>query len=421
MVAVAEAGQTDAISALLEFGANVNCLNGRPLQRACLAEQLHTAQLLLSHAADPTAQSTLTAFTPLMLCCMTDARYRPQRGQQPAHESAPSSSTPNLSLALPATAAAAATFAPSAVSSSSASASQSSLLGTDSTSAASVSARSVGSSILAQLHSPTQAQLSAAAAASLAGPSSSSPPPPSSSPAAAAAVPTTQLTQSAAAGSAAPSSGRLSLLRLLLSYPSCCSSLSVSCSPQYCGPYNGWQALHFAADSGDVSLVAALLQAGAEVDGRTAQQDTALTIAAERGHVEAVRSLVAAGASISVRRRGLTAVEWSVYRGQAALVEWLVAHGARAQLDVRVSWLKGSLLEVLKGELSEALLDKLHLSLYRGEKRQRQRQQLRDELLVFHWHTDGGTESASKPAVGKANVKCFLPATAIDSIVAYQY
>ena len=401
MVAAAECGQTEAISALIDFGANVNCLNGRPLQRACQASQLQTAQLLLSHAADPASQSTLTAFTPVMLCCKADPRYRQQREQQSANESTRPSSSLHLSLALPAAAAS------PAVSSSSSSISQPSLLGSDGALVASVTARTVGSSILAQLHSPSHAgqpNNSTSAAAP-----SSSPPPPAP---AIAATTATQPTPSA------PTSARLSLLRLLLSYPSCSSSLSATCSPHYCGPYNGWQALHFAADSGDVSLVSALLQSGCAVDGLTGQQDTALTIAAERGHVDVVQSLVAAGASLTVRRRGLTAVEWSVYRGQAALVEWLVAHGARAQLDVRVSWLKGSLLEVLQGELSEALLDKIHLSLFRGEKRQRQRHQLRDELLVFHWHTDGsGTEG--KPAA--KNVKCFLPAAAIDSIVAYQY
>ena len=395
LVAAAEAGHTDAISALLEFGANVNCLSGRPLQRACLAEQLPAAQLLLSHAADPSAPAALTGFTPVMLCCMADSQYRQPR--QPAESASKSAPPSSLSLGLPLSAAA----PPSAPSS----------LVADSATTASATARSIGSSILAQLHSPTHTgPLSATAAA--AAPTPSQP--------AAATVPTASPPSQLAVAAAVSASPRLALLRLLLSYPSCCSSLSASCSSHYCGPYNGWQALHFAADRGDVSLVSALLQCGAEVDGRTAQQDTSLAIAAERGHAAVVQSLVAAGASLAVRRRGLTAVEWSVYRGQAALVEWLVAHGARAQLDVRVSWLKGSLLEVLQGELSEALLDKLHLSLFRGEKRQRQRQQLRDELLVFHWHSDSGTDP-SKPAAGKASVKCFLPAAAIDSIVAYQY
>ena len=418
MVAAAEAGHTSAISALLEFGASVNCLNGRPLQRACAASQLQTAQLLLSHAADPTAQSTLTAFNPVMLCCMTDARYKQMRDPQPANNAAPLSST--LTLTLP----------PATYPSASPASGQHTLLAVDSTSATSLTARTATSSIFAQLHTPSHAaQHSATNVAVLsASPGNAANALAASSPAlpSAAATSGASFAQSSPLTGAVPvvaMSARLSLLQLLLSYPSCRSSLSVSCSPHFCGPYNGWQALHFAADSGDVSLVAALLQSGAEVDGRTSQQDTALTIAAERGHVEVVQALVSAGASLTVRRRGLTAVEWSVYRGQAELVEWLVAHGARAQLDVRVSWLKGSLLEVLQTELSESLLDKVHLSLFRGEKRQRQRQQLRDELLVFHWHTDGGAEPGklAAGAASKATVKCFLPAAAIDSIVAYQY
>ena len=425
LVAAAEAGQTDAISALLEYGANVNCLNGRPLQRACLSSQLLSAQLLLSHAADPTAQSSLTAFTPLMLACMADSYAQHSATDAPSAPSASaSSSSAPLSLSLPA----ASTTASSSISSSS-SLTAPSLLGVDiGASSASLTARSssVGSSIsiLAQLHSPSHAAANTTAnAAPIVPPNAAS-----TSPGALPPAPSATATQSTQPGQAVTgsshSSPRLSLLRLLLSYPSCCSSLSVAYSSQYCGPYNGWQALHFAADSGDVELVSALLQSGADVDGLTAQRDTALCIAAERGHVEVVQALVAAGAALTVRRRGLTAVEWSVYRGQAALVEWLVAHGARAQLDVRVSWMKGSLLEVLQSELSEALMDKLHLSLFRGEKRQRQRQQLRDELLVFHWHTDGSGADATKAAAvaaGKTSVKCFLPAAAIDTIVAYQY
>ncbi|MCJ1296950.1 hypothetical protein MMC34_008519 [Xylographa carneopallida] len=410
LVAAAESGHSAAISALLEYGANVNCLSGRPLQRACLAQQLATAQLLLSHAADPTAQSTLTLFTPLMLCCMSDAK----RAQSIGSESAPSSSSPaSLPLALALPAAAAPTVAPSS------SIGQQASLSADSASTAAATSRTVACSILASLHSPTHT--AAAGAANLAAASSSANPPVSATATAASGVQAAQSSDASAAATA-DVSPRLALLRLLLSYPSCCSSLSACCSSQYCGPYNGWQALHFAADCGDVCLVAALLHSGAEVDGRTSQLDTALTIAAERGHVSVVQALVQAGADLSVRRRGLCAVEWSVYRGQYALVEWLVAHGARARLDVRVSWLSGTLLETLQAELSEALMDAMQLSLFRGERRQRQRQQLRDELLVFHWHTDASGASTgggldAKAAAGKASVKCFLPAAAIDCIV----
>ncbi len=51
-----------------------------------------------------------------------------------------------------------------------------------------------------------------------------------------------------------------------------------------------------AARNGDVSRVAELLQAGAEIDATDANGHTALILAAMAGHLPVVRSLVEAGA-----------------------------------------------------------------------------------------------------------------------------
>ena len=145
-------------------------------------------------------------------------------------------------------------------------------------------------------------------------------------------------------------------------------------------------------------------------------------------------------------QRGLSVVDWCLYRGEAALVDFCVSHGARANLSAKVSvspftshggirlaihscahlslapvqWFPGSdatLLDVLKAQMSEALLDSLHLSLHRGGRIFRQKAAVRDVLLIFSWMT---TVAEEGPEGKRAPVKAYFPSAAVEIIAAYQ-
>jgi hypothetical protein len=305
----------------------VNCLSGRPLQRACFALQLPAASLLLSLGADPAAAATLTLFTPLMMACM-------QQPQQPLPTPQPSTG--------------------------------------------SSTAASTGSS-------PPAAQAA-----------------------------------SSASPAAMTASRRLPLVRLLLSYPSCCSAVDLHCSPLYCGPYCGWTALHFACDCGDWEVVSELLRCGADVEASTAQGDSALSIAAERGHSQCVRLLLAEAdrrPELSRTRRGLQAVDWAAHRGDAELLHFLIAAGATDSLQPQLR-------AELQSALSETALDCLQLHGHRGAQLQRARQTLRDELLLCSWQTSepaaGGAATEEAAAKLGKGVNAFFPSAAIDLIVEYE-
>ena len=329
----------------------MNCLSGRPLQRACLALQLPAASLLLSLGADPAAAAALTLFTPLMMACSQ---------QQTAAVGVPSlSSTAAFSL-----------------------------------------------SPLQQAQQPLPPPQPATASSTAASTSRSPPAAPS-----------------VVSASAAPIavSRRLSLVRLLLSYPSCVSGLGMSCSALYCGPYCGWSALHFACDSGEAEVVRELLRCGADVEASTAQGDSALSIAAERGHAQCVRLLLAEAErrpDLSRQRRGLQAVDWAAHRGDAELLHFLIAAGATDRLQPQLQ-------AELQAALSETALDRLQLHRHRGSQLQRQRRTLRDELLLCCWQTadtaaaagSGAEDSAAQAGKG---VNAFFPSAAIDLIVEYE-
>jgi len=63
----------------------------------------------------------------------------------------------------------------------------------------------------------------------------------------------------------------------------------------------GWQStpLHVAAVRGDVAAIAALLDAGADIQSRGEQGYSPLHEAVEQGHIEAVRLLLERGASVT--------------------------------------------------------------------------------------------------------------------------
>ncbi len=81
-----------------------------------------------------------------------------------------------------------------------------------------------------------------------------------------------------------------------------------------CRIENGWGALHFAADQGHLHIVKYLIEHGANVDLRNANNETACALAAEFGHQDLVRYLVHAGSDVHAVRRELNLVQWAIYR-----------------------------------------------------------------------------------------------------------
>lgn len=88
-----------------------------------------------------------------------------------------------------------------------------------------------------------------------------------------------------------------------------------------------WQA----AESGNVSAVAALLRSGTSVDSRGPDGATALHYAAESGNVELASLLLEADADVTTATRNrVTPLALAAINGHAAIIEQLLAHGADA-------------------------------------------------------------------------------------------
>ena len=157
-----------------------------------------------------------------------------------------------------------------------------------------------------------------------------------------------------------------------------------------CGVWNGWTALHFAADGGYVDILNALTARGADVTTRNANGDSALSVAAECGHWEFVAAILERDAAeIASTRRGLTAVEWAVYRGEAAVVEKLISRGGTAHLEVRPKWLDGgrqSLGEYIFSAFSQSLYEEVEMSIFRGVRRFAVKQARLEALMSFTWN-----------------------------------
>ena len=86
--------------------------------------------------------------------------------------------------------------------------------------------------------------------------------------------------------------------------------------------------LIYGGRAGDMDELTAALAAGAPVDGRDANDSTALMMAAANGHVEAMRALLDAGADINaINATKNTALHWAVFNRQEAAVKVLLATG----------------------------------------------------------------------------------------------
>ncbi len=93
-----------------------------------------------------------------------------------------------------------------------------------------------------------------------------------------------------------------------------------------------WEAVR----KGDVALVTALLDKGADVNAKFRYGATALFKAAERGHTEVVKVLLARGADVSVKDTfyGATAMTWALQNKHAGAVGALLEKDAASVNDV---------------------------------------------------------------------------------------
>lgn len=84
-----------------------------------------------------------------------------------------------------------------------------------------------------------------------------------------------------------------------------------------------------AAERGDVASIKSLLNAGADVDRRDGNSETALMRASREGHVGALVALLEAGADPDVPSPGGTALELAALYKHAAAVSALLDGGAK--------------------------------------------------------------------------------------------
>jgi ankyrin repeat protein len=95
----------------------------------------------------------------------------------------------------------------------------------------------------------------------------------------------------------------------------------------------GWSALHVGAAYADIEMLAVLMSAGADVDGRDRKGFTPLFFATKQPYSNA-EMLLSNGADIDARaKHGFTALHCAATEGNEELVRFLIAHGANTHLQ----------------------------------------------------------------------------------------
>jgi formylglycine-generating enzyme required for sulfatase activity len=85
-----------------------------------------------------------------------------------------------------------------------------------------------------------------------------------------------------------------------------------------------------AAESGNTTLLKALLEKGADVNATTKNDATALMVASIKGHIETVKLLIEHGANVNAvaNMEGTTALAFASNNGQSKIVKLLLENGA---------------------------------------------------------------------------------------------
>ncbi len=214
--------------------------------------------------------------------------------------------------------------------------------------------------------------------------------------------------------------GSTPLVRFLLGAG---AQADLPCHPEQCGIFNGWTALHFAADAGHLDVVQILLeQGGAQVDSLNSNGDTPLSIAAERGQWDVARWLVAAGGNIHALRRGLNVVQWAIYRGDHDAVQFLVSYGAIPSLSVRAAWFPSASLnlkELIYTQFSEDIYEQIDLAIYRGGKQALEREAKRKLIAGVVWETAPVFDPYSFDTTPQVR-HCSFPPHVVNMISSYE-
>lgn len=165
------------------------------------------------------------------------------------------------------------------------------------------------------------------------------------------------------------------------------ASIDITNHAEHNGIYNGWSALHYACNGGHLLVIQALVENGATVDILNANQETPCSIAAECGYWQCVEYLIEKGANIHVKRRGLTLLQWAVYRASPEAVQFLVSRGATVELNVTTEWMyeNRTLYDVMRYEWSESIYEEIDLAIYRGTEIIENRRKRDDCIRRIQW------------------------------------
>lgn len=220
----------------------------------------------------------------------------------------------------------------------------------------------------------------------------------------------------------AASKGSLKVTNFLVKHN---ADVNITTHDENNGTFNSWAPIHLAADNGHTNVVEYLVEVGkCNVDKETADKDTALAIAAERGRFDTVRYLVGAGANIHAARRGLSVVQWCIYRCNAECVQFLVSYGAKADLDVKCVWFPGGLTlqQICQRDFSPPVYEKIDTAIYRGGVKLRDRAAHMRLLGDLRWTNKGAYDpNAPAPEEGEEEVTILMfPKHVVHLISAYE-
>ena len=146
------------------------------------------------------------------------------------------------------------------------------------------------------------------------------------------------------------------------------ANVNATCHPTKCGFSNGWTALHYACDKGNMEIIELLIRNGAKLDQPTVNGDTALSIAAESGRFNVVRWMVRNGAHVNCRRRQLNVCQWAIFRADPEFVKFLVSYGGQPKLHSKILWFENgeTLGERVNREFDPEIMKRMDLAIYRG-------------------------------------------------------
>lgn len=122
-----------------------------------------------------------------------------------------------------------------------------------------------------------------------------------------------------------------------------------------------------------------------------------------------------------VFQRGLSIVQWGIYRGDSSAVQFLVSYGASPGLNVRTLWFPEGLTlkEVIYKQFSEDIYDEIDLAIYRGGKQQMEREAKKKIIASTQWETAPSFDAYSMDATPQTQTRSF-PQNVVNMISSYE-